>query len=168
MPMSPFMNRFPDLAAKETRVATILGDAEIPKGEYAFVEWYCDEDGCDCRRVMIQVIERSTKRKVWASINYGWEKPGYYVKWVGSPSLAKDMAGAILDPINPQSECAPALLEIFETILQDPDYVERLKRHYAMFKGTQPPRSRSWETRDPSWRSKRPKLGPKKKRKRPR
>jgi hypothetical protein len=168
MPMSPFMSRFPDLAVNEMRVTTILQDDKIPKGEYAFVEWYCDEDDCDCRRVLIQVMERSTKGKIWATINYGWEKPAFYAKRMGVESMAKEMAGAMLDPINPQTKYAPVLLELFEMILQDPAYVDRLKRHYAMFKGAQPPRTRSWETPDPSWRAKRPKLDQKKKWKRPR
>jgi hypothetical protein len=164
--MVPFMSRFPELAAKEVRVAIILEDTEIPKGEYAFVEWYCDEDNCDCRRVLIQVLERSTRGKVWATINYGWEEPAFYAKRIGLKSMAEDMAGPMLDPINPQTKYAPALLELFEMILQDPAYVERLKRHYAMFKGAQPPRARSWETGDPAARAKRPKLDRKRKRKR--
>lgn len=157
MPMSPFVSRFPGLGERETRVATIIEDDVLPAGEYAFFEFYCDEPGCDCRRVAIRVVERSTERKTWANINYGWEKPEYYVKALGSPGLARLASGAMLDPMLPQSEHAPALLRLFEEILEDPAYRERLKRHYAMFKGGGPPRSRNWESHDRSGRAKRPK-----------
>ena len=60
MSMSPFISRFPGLGEQETRVATILEDGDLPEGEYAFLELYCDEPGCDCRRVVIQVVERSS------------------------------------------------------------------------------------------------------------
>ena len=39
-----------------------------------------------------------------------------------------------LDPLNPQTKYAPALLELFQVLLESPDYVERLKRHYRMFR----------------------------------
>jgi len=45
------------------------------------------------------------------------------------------MQGPVLYPLSPQSEYAPVLLQTFETvILKDPQYIERLKRHYAMFR----------------------------------
>jgi hypothetical protein len=160
--MSPFVRRFPGLGEKETRVATLVDDGDPPAGEYAFFEFYCDEPGCDCRRVVIQVVEQSSPKKIWATMNYGWEKPEYYVKWMGSARLAEEAAGLTLDPLFPQTEYAPALLSLFEHILQDPAYVERLKRHYVMFKGIGAPRSSEWESHDRSGRAKRPRLGPKK------
>jgi len=27
----------------------------MPVGHYAFVEFYCEEEDCDCRRVLLQV-----------------------------------------------------------------------------------------------------------------
>ena len=60
MSMSPFISRFPGLGEQETRVATVLEDDELPEGEYAFLESYCDEPGCDCRRVVVRVVERSS------------------------------------------------------------------------------------------------------------
>lgn len=43
-------------------------------------------------------------------------------------------AGASLDPLNVQTPYSAALLGLFEELLADPAYVERLKRHYTMFK----------------------------------
>ena len=51
MPFVPFHEAFPDLAKRETRTFTILEARELPAANYALVEMYCDEPGCDCRRV---------------------------------------------------------------------------------------------------------------------
>lgn len=44
------------------------------------------------------------------------------------------MKGPYLDVLNPQTKYSSALLNLFRFILQSPDYVERLKRHYQMFR----------------------------------
>ena len=134
MSMAPFYTRFRDLAIRETRSATVHDDPVIPDGEYGFIELYCDEVNCDCRRVILNVISATTGNKVWATINYGWEDVEYYEKWTRNKELAQDMVGAALDPLNIQTRYAPALLELFEYIIEDPSYVKRLQRHYEMFK----------------------------------
>jgi hypothetical protein len=54
--MIPFYSRLPELAAHETRGVVILpGQLGVPVGHYAFVEFYCEEEDCDCRRVLLQV-----------------------------------------------------------------------------------------------------------------
>lgn len=58
--MTPFIQRFPDLDTRETRRVTTAGLAGLPADEYALLELYCDELDCDCRRVVIEVIARST------------------------------------------------------------------------------------------------------------
>jgi hypothetical protein len=40
MAMTAFVSRFPEIAAHETRVLTVRGRADLPDGEYAFVELY--------------------------------------------------------------------------------------------------------------------------------
>lgn len=49
----------------------------LSAGEYAFVEFYCEEPNCDCRRAFIQVIARHQADKVLASINCGWEAESF-------------------------------------------------------------------------------------------
>ena len=132
--MTPFYTRFRDLAFQEMRVATIQGRSDIPDGEYGFLELYCEEPRCDCRRVIINVISMTTGSKVWATINYGWETPEYYASWTRNKEAAEDMSGAWLDPLNPQTQYSWAFLDLFEYILLDQAYVDRLKRHYDMFK----------------------------------
>jgi hypothetical protein len=135
MAMVPFYTLFRDLALQEMRTLTIQGDTELPDGEYGFLELYCDDVDCDCQRVIVQVISRGTGREIWATIAYGWQSVEFYEERVGSTVLALQCQGPSLDPINIQSEYAPALLRWFEVALRDPPYVERLKRHYALFKG---------------------------------
>jgi hypothetical protein len=133
--MTPFMERFPELGAQETRSATVTGQLDLPDGEYGFIEFYCNEPGCDCRRVMIEVLRPETGwSKIWASISYGWESLDFYKKR-GGPSIDPgEIKGPYLDPLNPQTEYSAALLDLFRVLLQSPDYVARLKRHYEMFR----------------------------------
>jgi len=135
MSMIPFMKRFPELAARETRTVTVKDRHDLPDGEYGFVELYCDEPGCDCRRVMIDVLRPGTAwSKIWATIGYGWESLGFYGKWEGSGRGSIELKGPYLDPLNPQTKYSPALLNLFRFLLTSPDYVERFKRHYQMFR----------------------------------
>jgi len=59
------------------------------------------------------------------------------IKWYRSndPEIIQQMQGPILNPSSEQSELAPGLLKLVrDTLLKDPNYLERLKRHYRMFK----------------------------------
>ncbi len=135
MPMAPFFMKFPELAAYETRTIIVWGRNDLPDGEYGLLEFYCDEKACDCRRVIFNVVEAKRPEKVLATINYGWESAKFYGKWGRSPGLAKENNGPFLDPLNRQTQYAPALLRLFEEhILPDSAYIKRLKRHYEMFK----------------------------------
>jgi hypothetical protein len=122
------------LAIKEMRSATVRGMPGLPDGEYGFLELYCDEPGCDCRRVVIDVVTPTSGPKIWATINYGWASPEFYEKWIRDKNTAHECSGATLDPLNPQTEYSDALLQLFNRVLQDKAYVERLKRHYQLFK----------------------------------
>lgn len=138
MLMVPFHELCPDVAQRETRCITVLDDdGPVPKGEYLLLESYCNKPGCDCRRVFINVV-RADREGILATIGYGWEDVGFYRKWMGPSGfedVADRMAGARLEPVQRQSDLAPALFDLMvETALSDRGYVERLKRHYAMFK----------------------------------
>ncbi len=137
MAMVPFCTRFRSLAFREMRTVLVRGWHSLPDGEYGFLEFYCNENGCDCRRVILQVVTPDTGTKAWASINFGWERPAFYKKWMsGDANAAEGMAGAMLDPLNPQTKHSTALLGLFrDVVLRDSAYVQRLKRHYEIFKG---------------------------------
>jgi len=102
MAMMAFYSRFKDLAFKETRVCTVLPGRAMPADEYGFLEFYCDDTRCDCRRVIIKVLGHHSGDKVWATISYGWEAPEFYRKWAGTDLLdAEEMCRPTLDPLNP-------------------------------------------------------------------
>jgi len=135
MPYAPFQERFPKIAAKETRAITILNNPELPSDTYGLIEAYCDELDCDCRRVFLNVISTNQK-KLLATIAFGWERKKYYAKWMGDndPKTIRDIKGPVLNLASTQSKLAPALLKQIKVVLQDKNYIERLKRHYNLFK----------------------------------
>lgn len=134
MPMVPYFSLAGDKVLDETRCVRIVDNANIPDGVYAFMESYCDEEGCDCRRVMLNVVSESDPATILAVINYGWEPLKFYARWLGDKSQARECKGPVLDGSNVQSEYAQVFLDAFEKLIIDPEYVERLEGHYRDFK----------------------------------
>ena len=142
--MTPFHSFFPELAQREVRCLH-LGVSpewqphqapELPPDEYVYMELYCEELGCDCRRVFLQVIRKGDLDKVLASIVYGWDKESFYRKRISwdADAEANRIVRGHLDPINPQSEFAGHLLDLFKQFVLDEPYRLRLRRHYRLFK----------------------------------
>jgi len=123
MHLIPFYVVDRDLAAAETRVIHLFAPHEgIPAGDYSLVEFYCPDPDCDCRRVMLNIVEEKEIDRFLASISYGFDR-------------YEEKAGPFLDSLNPQSEYARALLRLVDRlVLSDPHYVARLERHYALVK----------------------------------
>lgn len=48
---------FPDEAENEGRTVIPVGRADLPHRTFAFLEAYCADPECDCRRVMLNVID---------------------------------------------------------------------------------------------------------------
>lgn len=130
----------PEIGLQETRSIALPDDSgyNLPADDYAFLEMYCSDAGCDCRRVYFQVISINNPGSVLAVITWGWESLAFYRKWGHYPGAAKDaklMKGPSLAPLAKQSELAPALLKLAKNLLlPTPEYVERIKRHYALFR----------------------------------
>jgi hypothetical protein len=140
--MTPFHSRFLDIAARETRSFHVLAPGlGLPTGEYALMEWFCEDPSCECRRVLVQVVPAGHPERALATINFGWELVEFYTRWMhGDEQAGQEIAGGSLDPLHPQSEHAEKLLDIFRDIVaSDPEYVARLARHYDLFKSTQRP-----------------------------
>ena len=137
MPYASLFGEFPDIAERETRTITLTkARHSLPVDSYAFVELYCDERGCDCRRVFFNVYSPSSNEAL-AVIAYGWESRDYYIKWMGDDdSLVIDsLMGPTLNMMSPQTALAMPLLSLFrELLLADPAYMQRIKRHYDMFR----------------------------------
>jgi hypothetical protein len=125
-----FFHIRPDIARAETRDVTLYqvdgvqAWPTIPAGRYAFLEGYCIDTACDCRRVLLSVTSE-VGRKVVATISHSFDKPG-------PRSYVREQT--FLDPFNAQSECAPDFLDLFLNRVLDPLYASRLERHYQMAK----------------------------------
>jgi hypothetical protein len=114
--MEPFYLIVPE--AKDPVMTLVLTEkrGRIPKGRYGFVEYYCTERGCDCRRVLLLVVNEKQKSK--AVINFGFDQHG-------------PMAGPYLDTSNKQSPYAADLLQFFvDSINRDGHWLERMYRQY--------------------------------------
>jgi hypothetical protein len=123
MALSGFYQAFPKLAASELRTITVTPSSglAVPADRYAFLELYCDERGCDCRRVTV-AVSAERKGEAVAYISLGFDS-------------GDDMAGPFLDLMNPQASYAPELLRIFtDMINSDLGYLARLQRHYVLYK----------------------------------
>jgi len=148
MPYAMMYELLPALATKETRTITVLpgNKYKFPPGEYGLVEMYCNDKGCDCRRVFLNVMSSATMNSI-AVIAYGWESIDYYAKWFFKELIdvteldefdmqtALSIKGPCLNVTSPQSKLAPKMLEmVVELVLSDESYVNRLKRHYKLFR----------------------------------
>ena len=138
MPYALFHDYFPEIAERETRTVTLFEDSswDLPPAHYSLLEMYCDEPGCDCRRVFFYVVSSLTKQAV-AVIAYGWESPEFYAEWMEADDaeIINDLKGPVLNLASPQSKIAPLILDMVqEVVLQDQAYIQRLKAHYWMFR----------------------------------
>ena len=140
MPFIPLYELFPEIAKRETRTIHILNDArfDLPSAEYAFIEMFCDDPGCDCRRVFFSVVSTLTEKPVpLAVIAYGWEKYEFYEKWShgDEPEIIKNLMEPSLNISSPQSQFANGILDLFcKMLLTDREYIDRVKRHYRIFR----------------------------------
>ena len=59
-----FVERFRELAWKETRSVTLLAGNQfgLPNDDYGLMGFYCADENCDCRRVMFDVLSRKRKK----------------------------------------------------------------------------------------------------------
>ena len=131
-----FIDRCPAVAMQEMRSVLIPEETDgIPPGQYILTEAYCDEANCDCRRVMFNIMTPDDL-EVIATIAYGWETKKFYAKWFGGddPDIIKGLQGPVLNLGSEQGPFAKQLLKLVKNILRDKEYVERIKKHYQMFK----------------------------------
>ena len=138
MKYTPFHQYFPELASKETTCITLLrgNELSLPADEYGLIELFCETADCDCRRTMLMVVSAKSKETL-AVINFGWENARFYENWYGSKNktVIDDLKGPCLNIMAPQSKyAAKILILVSSTVLKDSGYVERIQRHYKLFK----------------------------------
>lgn len=123
--MLPFDLVFSDLARREAVAVHPLDEHARPIGTLLFREFYCNDPGCDCRRVVLHAIWVE-KRRVVAGIGYGFEPAG--------PPF-DDEPQIMLDPLNPQSDLSEHVLALCEELIErEPGVRERFIRHYEQWK----------------------------------
>ena len=132
--MRAFLTRYPRQAAQETRTIMIPQGEPVPAGTYGYLEFFCPDTECDCRRVVLSVMSRETGG-VMATLSYGWETAEFYRNWSHGEQRGVDMVGVSLDPLAPQTEYAGYFLGAFRDMVSvDRAYRDRIQRHYEMFK----------------------------------
>ncbi len=134
-----FHDKFPAIAEAETKAIQVFqnNDYGLPPDSYIFVELFCNDKKCDCRRVFFDVFSENKNASV-ALICWGWESRDFYKKWLGiyDSALITELIGPSLNVGSPQSELAPAILLMIEELLKNNiAYCERIKMHYKLFKG---------------------------------
>lgn len=140
---------FPEIAETETRTITVHDPEStgLPAASYGLLEMFCDESGCDCRRVFFYVVSSLREEQdLEAVVAYGWEKRKFYAQWLHSndPLMIRELQGPTLNLGSPQSKLAPAILKMIEDVaLQDAAYVQRIKRHYQIFRNEVERRARA-------------------------
>ena len=139
--MRPFHLLFPELAQREVRCVHVgpsdepHADQLLPADEYVYVEFYCDDLQCDCRRVLLQVISKTNPDAAHAWITFGWEKERFYRNLMPEdPEYVRATILGGLDPALEQSEQADTFLILFKKYVLDEPYRMRLRRHYRMFR----------------------------------
>ena len=140
MEMMAFNSKFPEIAEKETRSITIVDNSNgLENGQYFFIEKFCTDRTCDCRRAMVQVF--GPNGKFFATLSYGWESLDFYTQWMyGNSSISHTIIGAQLYSQSPQTKDSNQFLDFFKTMLEDTVYANRIKRHYELFKKAKKPK----------------------------
>jgi hypothetical protein len=135
-----YADKFSLIAENETKRIEIFEESKHlpPPGEYAFLNAYCEDKKCDCRRAMIWVINLKDPEKfsIMNTISYGWEPKAHYKKEFPHLTDAnlKWFKGPDLDQFQPQSQYGAFFLDQFKLMLQQPSYSNRIIRHYVQFK----------------------------------
>ena len=141
MAMHSFLDRVSRHPDNNMMVLTLLAaEFGLPPGGYGFAEFYCDDPGCDCRQVTLEVSEESNPQRVLATLNYGWDSLAFYRRRMhGDETAAGELVEGSLDPLHPQSDLAPGLLRMFQSNLASGSQLpQRLRQHYELFRRMAP------------------------------
>lgn len=136
-----FYEYYPDLAINETRSLIITNNNNnVPIGKYGYCEMFCADPKCDCRRVILNVADDNFNTV--AMIGFGWETEDFYKKWFKSSYFTKDDIKEFIGPTHHNgivvSEYSEFFLDFFKkTLVNDNDYIQRIKKHYKLVKNIQ-------------------------------
>lgn len=124
-----------EIIGKQHQVRTVglKQSPHLPDGDYTFVDTYCIDASCDCRRTLIQVLHNGVHV---STIGFGWESPSFYKDWMGVRSdeeYTSRLDGASIDMSSPNKVSAQSMIGFFGALL-DEKWINIFKRHYAAVK----------------------------------
>lgn len=112
----PYSVIFPDADEGVVGITLPRKVGKAKAGEYRCLEAYCVDPGCDCRRVVLLVL--NDKGKQVAVIEFGFDPED-------------PMAGPYLSEFEKQSAAAEDLLGVFVNLInQNPAWLKAMCRHY--------------------------------------
>ncbi len=122
------------------RSIVLADDPRLPDGEYTFVDTYCTDRACDCRKTIIQVMHDG---QLVSLVNFGWESPRFYLRWMGSSSdpsdrdLAEEMSGVSIDFASPDRVSREGMLILMNHLL-DERWTSMIKDHHRLIRPSGP------------------------------
>lgn len=124
-----------EIIGKQHQVRTVgLNQSpHLPDGEYTFVDTYCIDASCDCRRTLLQVLHNGVHV---STIGFGWEPPSFYKSWMGvttDKEYMPQLHGATIDMSSPNKVSAQSMIGFFDALL-DAKWINTFKGNYAAVK----------------------------------
>jgi hypothetical protein len=117
----------------QIRTVGLRKSPHLPDGDYTFVDTYCIDPSCDCRRTLIQILLNGVHV---STIGYGWESQKFYKNWMGVESnedYMPDLHGATVDMSSPNKVSPNSILSFFNTLLDD-KWIAVFKKNYNAVK----------------------------------
>ncbi len=122
----------------QIRTVSISADSYLPDGEYTFIDTYCTDNTCDCRKTIIQIIH---DKKLVSVVSFGWESPTFYLRWLNSArlvELAKEMSGVSIDLTSRNLVSSHGIL-LLVNHLMDKNWISKIKENYRLIRQTTKP-----------------------------
>ena len=119
----------------QIRTAVLAADPYLPSGEYAFLDTYCTDNTCDCRKTIIQIFH---DKKLVSIVSFGWVDPKFYLRWLKSTrdrQLAKEMSGVSIDFSSPDIVSRQGIL-LLVNHLMDKNWISKIKENYRLIRKT--------------------------------
>ncbi len=122
--MQPFLQIFPDSQEGVACLQLLKKTGRIPKGDYLFIEAYCTDKGCDCRRVTLFVV--NGKGKPMTAIDFGLDPDSpmagpFIADYLGKESVADDILELFTDRINQDAQWLEGMHERYRKVRQHVD-----------------------------------------------
>ena len=106
----------------------------MPLGQYGFVQMYCDDLRCDCRRVLFHVMKDDVRH---ALVGYGWDNVEFYRKWFRG-NATKRKIEMFMGPALHDGICdfvySALFVNIVNEMLSDIKYKNRIIQNYKLFR----------------------------------